>query len=1219
MTNEMREVLHDDLRFNEALAAYYEEIEAGLSPNVEEFLARYPDLADELASFFSAKEAFEHGAAPLLPGPGTSPAVQEAPSGTKIRYVGDYELLEEIARGGMGVVYKARQLSLERIVALKMIRAGALASDEQMLRFQTEAAAAASLDHPHIVPIYEIGTHDDLHYFSMKLIDGPSLAQRLAAGPAEPRDAARLLATVARAVHHAHQRGVLHRDLKPANVLLDVDGQPHVTDFGLAKRSTPDGQALTQSHVILGTASYLSPEQASGQVKVLTTATDVYGLGAILYEALTGQPPFRGETLLDTLRRVQEEEPPPPRKLVPGTDPDLETICLRCLEKDIARRYGSAEELAEDLDRWLAGEPILARPAGRLERLTKWARRRPAVAGLAAALLALVVVGVPASIWQAVRATHAEGRALAERDQKEEARREAEASAEKARAAATTEASMRQQAEVVASFLESMFQDLDAKRATTDLRSLLLARLDLMAADLEKDHASDPLLRARLRTALGHTQLSLGEAGKAVALFELALAERRQHLPPNHHDTLASMNNLALAYQAAGRVNDAVPLFEEAHRKMKTIIGPDHPETLSVMDNLGKAYQAAGRLEEAVALLKKAMEGRKAHFGAEHPRTLTGMNNLANAYYAAGQHDQALELYEETLRLMRKADGPEHPDLITVMSNLSAAYQSAGQTENAVKMAELAVENRKKVLGPDHPGTFISINNLATAYQAAGQLNKAVTLLEEVLLSSKARLPPDHPDLLNAMNNLALAYHEAGKRAKALPLLEEAFEKIKAKFGPDHPNTLNCTIGLASAYRDAGRLREALPMLEQGLEKEKIILGPDHPSTLSTMNNLGLAYLDVGRPDQAEKVFNEAMTKSAAKLGDDHPTTLSARKGLAQAFHAANQPGRALALFEQVLTQTKAKLGPNHPHTLCSMNDLGAAYREAGRLDQARPLLEEAVKKDQIVLGPNHPDTLASVMNLGWVYLLGREADKARALFEETLSKARVGCGPEHSITRVAMTGLAMAYQATGQLDKAVPVLEEAFTKTQAKLGPNHPDTLGTRNMLIQLYQAAGKLDGEERLLRELLEQTRKQDGDAAVAPMTVAALGALGWNLLKQEKYAEAESYLRRCLVAQAKLAPDHPVTCHVRSVLGAALLGQKKYAEAEPLFLQGYEGMKQRESQLGPLGGVRITEAFERLVKLYEAWDRPELARKFRKELDARRPPGINAKPGPEPNEAR
>lgn len=324
-----------------------------------------------------------------------------------IRYFGDYELESEIARGGMGVVYRARQSSLNRIVALKMILAGNFAGKAGVARFRREAEAAAKINHPNIVPIYEVGEHDGHHYFAMRLIEGSSLAGTLRELSSNPRAAVQLMSKIARAIHHAHQHGILHRDLKPANILIDGDGEPFVTDFGLAK-SVEGDSALTLSGAVMGTPAYMAPEQASG-AKQLTTAADIYSLGAILYEILTGQPPFKGGTVIETIQQVMNDEPRPPRELVRRVDRDLETIALKCLEKDPARRYGSAEALAADLDRWLNQEPITARPVSTFERVVKWTRRRPAPA-------ALVVVSFAAVCAYVGQALFNEARFLRERD-----------------------------------------------------------------------------------------------------------------------------------------------------------------------------------------------------------------------------------------------------------------------------------------------------------------------------------------------------------------------------------------------------------------------------------------------------------------------------------------------------------------------------------------------------------------------------------------------------------------------------------------------------------------------------------------------------------------------------------------------------------------------------------------------------------------------------------
>jgi WD40 repeat protein len=440
-----------EIRLNEIIDAYLRAVDCGQTPDRQDLLARHPDLAPELMAFFADQDRFRGPAEPLQPlGPATGAAVDAltlpppqssgaSPLLGKAHSFGDYELLEEIARGGMGVVYKARQISLNRPVALKMILAGQLASAQDVQRFHTEAEAAANLDHPHIVPIYEVGQHEGQHYFSMKLIDCGSLAQAVAlwqwaVGSEEVNQrAAQLVATVARAVHYAHQRGILHRDLKPANILLSFSREPrasaelalargsrlnectpHVTDFGLAKR-VEGGTSLTQPGAIVGTPSYMAPEQARAE-KGLSTAVDVYSLGAILYELLTGRPPFRGPTDLDIILQVLDREPLPPRKVDPRVDQSLETVCLKCLEKAPANRYGSAEALADDLDRFLRGEPIRTRAAGLREQVVKWVKRRPVVAGLLAALVLLAVVSGVLVTWSYGEALQQAKNAHDERD-----------------------------------------------------------------------------------------------------------------------------------------------------------------------------------------------------------------------------------------------------------------------------------------------------------------------------------------------------------------------------------------------------------------------------------------------------------------------------------------------------------------------------------------------------------------------------------------------------------------------------------------------------------------------------------------------------------------------------------------------------------------------------------------------------------------------------------
>jgi WD40 repeat protein len=438
---------------------------AGETPAHEEYRTRFPGHEEVIrAAFFALApptardplaggmgQAF--GAAPTQRLPGPAPPGGPAAA---LPAVPGYELLKELGRGGMGVVYWAWQSGLKRTVALKMIRARADAGPEGLARFRLEAEAVSRLRHPHIVQVYEVGQADGCPYLALEYVDGGSLAQRLAGTPLAPRQAARLAELLARAMHYAHQRGVVHRDLTPANVLLasseppegillggPEDGryyQPRVTDFGLAKLSVGGGPTLTHSGAIVGTPSYMAPEQAAGQVKEVGPATDVYALGAILYECLTGRPPFKAATPLETLLQVQSWEPVPPNRLQPKLPRDLTTICLKCLRRELRQRYGSAAEVADDLDRYLTGRPIRARPAPAWEEAWKWARRRPAVAALTLLSLVLAAVGFGLVTWQwreaeaaRERTEQARRQEQAQREQADEARRQAEAEQRRSR------------------------------------------------------------------------------------------------------------------------------------------------------------------------------------------------------------------------------------------------------------------------------------------------------------------------------------------------------------------------------------------------------------------------------------------------------------------------------------------------------------------------------------------------------------------------------------------------------------------------------------------------------------------------------------------------------------------------------------------------------------------------------------------------------------------
>ena len=375
----------------------------------ESLIAAHPHLAPELEQELRKRrliqaardQAAKPGSFVDAPTEGFDGADHPLPAGIQVKYFGDYQILDRIAEGGMGIVYKARQMTLNRTVALKMIRSGEFAEEEEKQRFYAEAEAAANLDHPNIVPIYEIGEHQGQYYFSMAYVEGSSLAELIRAHPLPGKNAARYVKILAEAIEYAHKHGILHRDIKPSNVLVSVSDEPRVTDFGLAKQINRDSD-LTASGQVLGTPSFMPPEQAMGDQKNIGRQSDVYSLGALLYALITGRPPFQADTAVGTIMQVIEGEPVAPRQLNPEIDRDLETICLKCLQKEPDRRYASCQDLADDLVRYQRGEPIKARPISGPAKAWRWFKRNPVVAGLTAATLLILLIGIVTTSYFAV-------------------------------------------------------------------------------------------------------------------------------------------------------------------------------------------------------------------------------------------------------------------------------------------------------------------------------------------------------------------------------------------------------------------------------------------------------------------------------------------------------------------------------------------------------------------------------------------------------------------------------------------------------------------------------------------------------------------------------------------------------------------------------------------------------------------------------------------------
>jgi tetratricopeptide (TPR) repeat protein len=813
----------------------------------------------------------------------------------------------------MGVVYLAEQTSpIHREVAVKIIKPG-MDSGRVIARFEAERQALAMMDHPNIAKVLDAGsTATGRPYFVMELVKGVPITEYCDEARLAPRERIELLVAVCRAIQHAHQKGIIHRDIKPSNVLVSLyDGRPvpKVIDFGLAKATDQrltERTLFTRHGAIVGTLEYMSPEQAENSAGDVDTRTDIYSLGVLLYELLTGTTPLERLRSLqagysEILRRIREEEPQRLSARISRSDQrdeiasrrgtevakltklvrgELDWIAMRALEKDRGRRYATANDLARDLERYLRGEPVEAGPPSAVYRLRKYAGRHRAALAMATAFAAVLIVATLVSIALAVRAIREGERAR--------------------RSEAQTKATFRFFRDKVLAAPRPEGRE-NGRGENISLREAI----DAAEPSIAVDFSGQPEVEANFRDTLGTSYLFVGEAEAAIRQLERARVLRAAALGPDHEDTLDTMDTLAVAYQAAGRFNDAIFLHQRAYDISRAKLGPDHPGTLRTLNNLATAYGHAGRTVEAVPLAERVLAVRRARFGPDHPDTLTAINNLAIAYRGVGRNDEALRLWESVIEPSRAILGAEHPDTLARTNNLASAYLTAGRVEAAAPLFEEVLRIRRLKLDPRHPDTLLSMSNLAAADLAADRTGKAIALYEEILAARKAKLGPEHPDVAKSLYSLARAYRAAGRLGDAIPLLEQAVALRKAKLPPGHPDTITALGQLGSAYLQSKRFAEAeIPLRECLALCDKA--EPDGWQRFQTMSQLGAALTGQAKYAQAERMLVDGFEGLRARE-EQIPTRLKGELAAAGArialfYEAWGQPAAAARWRERLAT-----------------------------------------------------------------------------------------------------------------------------------------------------------------------------------------------------------------------------------------------------------------------------------------------------------------------------
>lgn len=719
------------------------------------------------------------------------PDVTELPPSLEVlRRFGDYDLLEEIARGGMGVVYRGRQRSLNREVAIKLLRDGVLASAEDARRFRVEAAVVAALNHPQIVGIHEVGEHEGQQFFSMPLIRGQDLARLTRSGPLPARQAAELVAAVADAVQHAHDRGVLHRDLKPSNVLVDDAGAPHVTDFGLARRLDAES-SLTLSGQVVGTPGYLSPEQASGCSRALTPASDIYGLGALLYHLLTGRAPFVGESPAAILRQVGVQDPTPPRLLNPAVPRDVETIALKALAHEPARRYPAARDVREELQRFLRGEPIQARPAPRTERCWRWARRHPVPAILTALVVLLGFALVATLITSNLRLNRE-----------------------------------RLRAEQVKAFLTEVLASPDPSRDGRDVR--VVALLERASQRAQRELATQPRVLAEIQSTLGLTYYQLSLYDEAEPLLRNALALYARSAGPASVPTAEARAHLGSLLVWSSRVTEGEAELRRAVAQLRRHQPGARVELASALGELGTALQVGGHYTNALPVLEESIALCR-QIGSRADQILaSSVGEGATVLGALGRREASIAYNLEAIAINRRIpDG--QINLATCLSNQADWHTRLGQHESAVAAAQEALEIRERLFGTNSSPVAFSHARLAQVLLASTNYPAALEHGRRAVAIARATLPPQHQDLQFHLLQQGLALLRLGQTAEAVTTLREASLIAFENFGPGHRRTRNTRCALAEALAEAGESAEARDLLAANISaaEEEARADPD--------------------------------------------------------------------------------------------------------------------------------------------------------------------------------------------------------------------------------------------------------------------------------------------------------------------------------------------------------------------------------------------------------
>ncbi len=778
-----------------------------------------------------------------------------------------YQLIREIHRGGQGVVYQAIQESTKRKVAIKVMKEGPFASTADRARFEREVQVLAQLQHPNIVAIHDTGVAAGHHYFVMDYISGQPLDVYMASGERRVDETLRLFAAICDAVNAAHLRGIIHRDLKPGNIRISGNGQPHILDFGLAKLPTgsSDVSMMTITGAFVGSPPWASPEQAEGNLSSIDTRTDVYSLGVILYQTLTGKLPYDVTgSMREVLDRIQKAEPRRPSAIRKGVNDEVDTIALKCLAKERERRYQTAGELARDVRRYLAGDPIEAKRDSVRYVLLKQLRRFKLAAAIAAVFVLVVTSGFVTSLTLWRRAEHAQ----------------------------LNEARQRRVAEAVSRFLQEMLSSAKPDKLLGPDVTVRTA-LDEATKKVEQGSFEDePETEAAVRATIGTTYCALGLYEPAEAQLRVALETRERLYGKERIEVAPSLDDLARVMVQKRDFATAESLYRRALLIRQGVLGEDHPDVAATLSSVAYMTHWQGGHRTAEPLLRQTLTSLRGHYGNDHVTVARCLNYLGVVLLDKGEYDEAESLLREALAIQRRLLGERHPDVNTSRRNLALVLQSKGNYDEAERELREALSQNVTVLPPEHRYIATSRYQLATSLQKQGKYDEAERLYLQAL--AIARKSPDSEGTeADILNDLADLYLEKGDVTSAESLIREAVSIHRNLPTSQGWPFMHVLITLGEVLAAKGDPQGAQAALREALALQQKTLPEKDWRRAYTESLLGRCLVDLHQHEEAEPLLRRGYSVLQANRGDGDEYSVRALRGLVDLYEGWGKPDLA--------------------------------------------------------------------------------------------------------------------------------------------------------------------------------------------------------------------------------------------------------------------------------------------------------------------------------------